>query len=104
MKQDTAVKCLSAIAHDGRLSVMRRLIKAGPAGMASGELAAVEKIKTTTASAQLLVLANTDLVTSKRDGKQIIYSANFKTFQSLITFLMEDCCAGSTDGGSSCGT
>ena len=94
MNQDTAIQALSAIAHDGRLSLMRRLIQCGPGGMNSGALAKAAQIKPTTASAQLLVLANTGLVTSKRDGKQIIYAANFTQFQSLISFLMEDCCQG----------
>jgi len=94
MKQDYAVKCLAAIAHAGRLSLMRRLIQAGPAGLSSGDLAKAENINSTTASAQLLVLSNTGLVSSKRHGKRIIYSAQYKRFQSLITFLIEDCCQG----------
>ena len=94
MKQDNAVRCLAAIAHDGRLSLIRRLIQAGPDGMASGDLAKAEQINSTTASAQLLVLANSGLVRSRRAGKQIIYSAQFERFQQLISFLMEDCCGG----------
>jgi len=98
MKQDVAIKCFAAIAHDGRLSLIRRLIKAGPTGMASGDLAKTEKIKTTTASAQLLVLANAGLIKSKREGKQVIYFADYRRFQQLTQFLMEDCCAGWGNG------
>jgi len=98
MKQDEAVRCLAAIAHDGRLSLVRRLIKAGPSGMASGDLAKAEKINNTTASAQLLVLSNSGLVSSRRAGKQIFYSAEYNRFQGLITFLMEDCCQGMCGG------
>lgn len=76
---------------------MRRLIKAGPSGMASGDLAAAEKINATTASAQLLVLSNTGLVNSQRKGKQVIYCAHYTRFQQIISFLMEDCCAGSAN-------
>lgn len=97
MKQSSAIKCLSAIAHDGRLSLMRRLIVAGPIGMASGALAAAEGMNATTTSAQLLVLANSGLVSSQRDGKQVIYRADFQRFQSLITFMMEDCCTGTVE-------
>lgn len=95
MNQAIAIKCLAAIAHDGRLSIMRRLIKAGPRGMASGDLAKAEKINATTASAQLLVLSNTGLVSANRIGKRVIYQARYDSFQQLISFLMEDCCAGS---------
>lgn len=96
MKQASAIKCLSAIAHDGRLSLMRRLIKAGPGGMSSGALAGAEKINASTASAQLLVLSNSGLVSAERRGKQMIYCAHYAKFQALASFLMEDCCAGAT--------
>ncbi|MEP3892043.1 MAG: transcriptional regulator [Hellea sp.] len=102
MKQASAIKCLSAIAHEGRLSLMRRLIVAGPSGMASGALAAAEDINATTTSAQLLVLANTGLVNSKRNGKQVIYHANFQRFQDLIAFMMEDCCTGADEKSGAC--
>lgn len=98
MNQGNAIQCLASIAHDGRLSLMRRLIQAGPAGMASGELAKAENLNNTTASAQLLVLLNAGLVQSKREGKRIIYSAQYDRFQQLITFLMKDCCGGMCDG------
>ena len=38
METDIAVRKLSALAHEGRLSVFRALVKAGPGGMAAGEL------------------------------------------------------------------
>jgi predicted transcriptional regulator len=94
MNQSNAIKCFSAIAHDGRLSLIKRLIKAGPSGMASGDLAKAEGVNTTTASAQLLVLANSGLVSSTRQGKQIIYAAQYDRFQHLANFLMTECCAG----------
>jgi len=62
--------------------------------MASGDLAKAESINNTTASAQLLVLANAGLVYTRRDGKRVIYFAQYDRFQELATFLMEDCCLG----------
>lgn len=94
MNQSSAIKCLTAIAHDGRLSLIRRLIKAGPSGLSSGDLAAAENINASTASAQLLVLLNSGLVSANRSGKQMIYHAHYDRFQRLISFLMEECCAG----------
>ncbi len=97
MDQSSAIQCLTAISHNGRLSLMRRLIKAGSSGMSSGDLAAAENINASTASAQLLVLSNSGLVSATRNGKQMIYHAHFNRFQKLISFLMEDCCAGERD-------
>ncbi len=97
MKLNKAVKTLSALAHEGRLSLMRRLIQAGPESLTAGELAQFSNISPTTASGQLLVLANADLVTSQRQGRHIFYYANFRQFGQLTNFLTEDCCAGRQD-------
>lgn len=97
MEQPSAIQCLTAIAHDGRLSLVRRLIQCGPPGMSSGDLAKAENINASTASAQLLVLSNSGLVRSHRRGKRMIYVAEFDRFQRLISFLMEDCCTGVRD-------
>ena len=39
MESKTAVACLSALAHGGRLKAFRLLVQAGPSGLAAGELA-----------------------------------------------------------------
>lgn len=88
---------LSAIAHDGRLSLIRRLIQAGPEGMSAGDIARFAKIGATTASAQLLVLTNAGLVTSERRGRQVVYSARYDRMRDLLQFLMLDCCANRPD-------
>ena len=93
MKDNSAVKSLSAMSHLGRLKLLRLLIQAGDMGIRSGDLAKHAKIGATTASAQLLVLANADLVFSKRDGREISYFANYPVLGNLMAFLMHDCCA-----------
>ena len=50
-----------------------------------------------TLSAQLNILSQSGLVTGQRQGRSIIYSANFDAISGLIVFLMEDCCEGRTD-------
>jgi DNA-binding transcriptional ArsR family regulator len=39
MKITAAVDSLSALAHEGRLAVFKMLVKAGPEGIAAGEIA-----------------------------------------------------------------
>ena len=89
-----SVKMLSALAHEGRLTLLRLLIQKGPEGLAAGELARRATIGATTASAQLLVLSNTGLVHSRRAGRQVIYAANFAAMEGLLGFLLQDCCCG----------
>ena len=92
MDINNAVDTLSALAHEGRLVLVRLLIQAGPDGMNAGDLALRADIGPTTASAQLLVLKNAGLVQSQRRGRQMIYSASYNQMAALLGFLMEDCC------------
>ena len=92
MKQNDAIKMLSAIAHDGRLTLMRKLIQAGPDGVSAGDLARFAGIGATTASAQLLVLANAGLVRHERAGRGVTYYAEYDRMSGLLAFLMKDCC------------
>ncbi|MEM9743529.1 MAG: metalloregulator ArsR/SmtB family transcription factor [Pseudomonadota bacterium] len=94
LSEDRAVQALAAIAHNGRLRLLRALIQAGDHGIAAGQLAETAGINLTTASAQLLVLRNAGLVSKRRDGRQIIYRAHYRNLQALLSYLMFDCCAG----------
>ena len=89
-----AVGALSALAHAGRLEVFRLLVKSGSEGMAAGEIARTTGSLANTLSANLNLLAGAGLVTSRRDGRSIIYAADYDRMRSLLAFLMEDCCGG----------
>ena len=94
MDISNALGSLSALAHAGRLSVFRLLVKAGPAGLAAGEIARKLRTQANTMSAQLLVLSNAGLIRARRDGRSIIYAAKFEHMNTLIAFLTENCCGG----------
>ena len=94
MESETAVKRLSAIAQDARLAVFRALVKAGPDGMAAGDIARALGVAANTMSAQLLVLANAGLIRARRDGRSIIYAVDYDAMRDLLVFLTEDCCGG----------
>ena len=94
METTTASTALSALAHPGRLEVFRLLVRAGPEGMAAGEIARATGSLPNTLSANLNVLAGAGLATSRREGRSIIYAAGYDRMRELLAFLMEDCCAG----------
>ena len=89
-----AVKRLSALAQDARLEVFRLLVKAGPDGLAAGEIARSLETAPNTTSAQLLILSNAGLIRARRDGRSIIYSVDFSAMGELLVYLTEDCCGG----------
>ena len=94
METDTALRALSALAQEGRLAVFRLLMKAGPDGMAAGDIARKLDTAANTMSAQLLVLSNAGLVRARRDGRSIIYAVDFDRMSGLLVFLTRDCCGG----------
>lgn len=94
MNPDSAIKSLSALAHEARLAVFRLLVKAGPEGLSAGTISVMLGVAPNTLSAQLLALANAGLVKARRDGRWIIYAIDFDAMGALLLFLTEDCCGG----------
>ena len=97
MEPTPAVAALSALAHEGRLSIFRLLVQAGQDGVAAGDIARATGALPNTLSSNLHILSAAGLVTSRRDGRSIIYSAAYGQMRDLLAFLMEDCCAGSPE-------
>jgi DNA-binding transcriptional ArsR family regulator len=97
MQIPTAVSALSALAHPGRLDVFRLLVKAGPEGLAAGDIARATGSLANTLSTNLGILAAAGLVASRRDGRSIIYTAGYDQMRELLAFLMEDCCSGNPE-------
>lgn len=97
METSSAVVALSALAHPGRLEIFRLLVRAGDPGMAAGDIARATGSLANTLSANLNILSGAGLVQSRRDGRSIIYTAAYERMRDLLTFLMEDCCAGNAE-------
>ncbi|HEY4116164.1 MAG TPA: metalloregulator ArsR/SmtB family transcription factor [Rhizomicrobium sp.] len=97
MESTTAIRRLSALAQESRLEVFRLLVKAGPEGIAAGDISRACKTAANTTSAQLLVLSNAGLVRARRQGRSIIYAVDFDAMRDLLIYLTEDCCGGRTE-------
>lgn len=94
MDAPRAIEALAALAHPGRLSAFRLLVQAGEAGLSAGEVARATATVPQTLSGNLVVLSHAGLVSSRREGRSIIYAAKYERMRDLLAFLMEDCCAG----------
>ena len=97
MELKPAVTALSALAHEGRLAIFRLLVQAGVEGLPAGEIARRRDVLPNTLSASLNVLSHAGLISSRREGRSIIYTAEYAAMRELLAFLMEDCCAGSAE-------
>ncbi|MCA8883541.1 MAG: helix-turn-helix transcriptional regulator [Rhodobacteraceae bacterium] len=94
MDKTQAIAALSALSQPTRLDVFRLLVKAGDAGMLSGEIGAALDVRPNTMSANLSVLLGAGLVRNTRQGRSIRYHADMEGMRSLLAFLMQDCCGG----------
>jgi ArsR family transcriptional regulator len=87
------VAALGALAQESRLTIFRELVKRGPDGYTPGDLISKLEIPAPTLSFHLKELLRAQLVSSRREGRFLYYSANFDTMQGLIGFLTEKCCS-----------
>jgi DNA-binding transcriptional ArsR family regulator len=94
MESEQAILALAALAQSTRMSVFKLLVKCEPEGLAAGDIARMIAVPQNTMSAHLAILARADLVTSERKSRSIIYRANLAAFQTLTSFMVEDCCGG----------
>lgn len=84
---------LSALAQESRLRVFRLLVTAGPAGMPAGLIAEELAIPANTLSFHLSLLKNAGLVSVRREGRSLIYSAAYKHAKAVVDYLTENCCS-----------
>lgn len=94
MEINIAIKALTALAHETRLTIFRVLVQAGETGVSAGQLAKELSIPNATLSFHLKELTNAELVIARPESRFIYYSANFETMNGLIGYLTENCCAG----------
>lgn len=95
MESSDVVAALGALAQETRLAAFRTLVEAGPEGVPAGQLAERLGVAPPTLSFHLATLTQAGLVTATRNGRSIVYAADFAAMNRLVGFLTENCCAGS---------
>ena len=97
MDKKGTLNALAALGQETRLDVFRLLVRAGPEGVAAGEIATRLDTVQNTMSAHLKVLAHAGLIRPERDGRTVRYVADMTGFRDLLAYLMEDCCNGAPE-------
>jgi ArsR family transcriptional regulator, arsenate/arsenite/antimonite-responsive transcriptional repressor len=94
MEKTDAVTALAALAQDNRLDVFRLLVQAGPEGMTAGAIAEALDLQPNTLTFHFDRLRMAGLASVRREGRSMIYAAQFETMNALLGFLTENCCGG----------
>ena len=97
MDKNNSIEILTALSHSTRLDAFRLLVKTAPGGLPAGEIGKRLGVVQNTMSSHLAILERAGVVSSKRHGRSIEYSANFKAVRELLVFLMQDCCQGAPE-------
>jgi ArsR family transcriptional regulator, arsenate/arsenite/antimonite-responsive transcriptional repressor len=103
METTDTVAALSALAQEHRLAIFRLLVQAGPQGLPAGQVAEQLKLAPNTLTFHFDRLRLAGLVAVRREGRSMIYAAQFETMNALLGFLTENCCQGSPEQCASAG-
>jgi ArsR family transcriptional regulator, arsenate/arsenite/antimonite-responsive transcriptional repressor len=94
MKKNTVLDCLAALSQETRLDIFRLLVQAGPEGVAAGQIGERLEVALPTLSFHLNQLRQAGLIEAERNGRSIIYRADYDAMNGLLGYLTDNCCRG----------
>jgi ArsR family transcriptional regulator, arsenate/arsenite/antimonite-responsive transcriptional repressor len=98
MKKSDALTALAALAQESRLDVFRLLVRSGSAGLPAGCIGERLGLPATTLSFHLNQLRQAGLITFQRQGRSLIYAAEYAAMNDLLAYLTENCCQDDNTG------
>lgn len=98
MEKTDVIAALGALAQDSRLDIFRLLVQAGAAGVPAGQIGDRLGLPSATLSFHLNQLRQAGLVGFRREGRSLIYMAEYAAMNGLMAFLTENCCRGDPAG------
>ena len=92
MNNKIAANLLNILGSEIRLSIFRMLIQAGNKGLNPKYISDKLDIKPNKLSFHLKGLKDSNLINSNKNGRELLYQANYDNMQKLVDFLFENCC------------
>jgi ArsR family transcriptional regulator len=92
MDQKVATKRLAELGNDTRMSVFRLLVKAGPEGLAVGDIQQRLSMSGSTLSHHLHRLISVGLMRQQRDGRTLYCIVELDALNEVVNFLNAECC------------
>lgn len=92
VEKRNAVAALGALAQDTRLDLYRLLVTVGPEGLSAGVIADRLGVLPASLTFHLKELQHAGLISQRRLGRQLIYSAEYGAMNDLLAYLTENCC------------
>ena len=93
MELELVAKALKELGHTTRLTLYKRIVRAGMQGVAVGQLQEKLDIPGSTLSHHISSLASAGLICQRREGRTLYCVAQYKQLVGVINFLQQECCA-----------
>jgi len=93
MDINKALSAFGSLSQETRLKAFKLLVECGTNGCAACTLSNKLGVPQNTLSFHLSHLSNAGLITSRREGRSIIYTANYTNIQDLMRYMVENCCS-----------
>ena len=91
---ETVAGRLEALGNATRLEIYRLLVRAGPEGLAVGQIQAALGVPGSTLNHHLTRLLWVGLIGQERHGRRLICAANCEELNKILAFLQRECCEG----------
>jgi len=98
MEKSDAISALAALAQETRLDIFRMLVQTGTDGLPAGQIGERLGLPSATLSFHLNQLKQAGLITFRREGRSLIYAAEYAAMNGLLAYLTENCCQGDASG------
>ena len=95
--EKNAADAFAALGNRTRLGLVRLLVRAGPEGLAVGEIQARLKVPASTLAHHLATLSRAGLIAQARTGREVRTTAHYESLRGLGDFLFDACCRGVDD-------
>lgn len=92
MDIEIIAKALKELGHPTRLTIFKRLVKAGEQGIAVGVVQEELNIPGSTLSHHISSLASAGLIKQRREGRTLYCVVEYEKLLSVISFLQDECC------------
>lgn len=93
LAHEQAAQGFAAVGSEPRLKVLTALVRAGPGGLAVGDIQDKVGLPPSTLAHHLKFLASAGLIEQQRRGRTVINRAAFERIEALAGFLLYECCA-----------
>jgi len=90
---EEAAQGFAAVGSEPRLEVLLSLVRAGPEGLAVGEIQDRVDLPPSTLAHHLRFLAAAGLIEQVREGRIVRNRAAFGRIEGLADFLLRECCS-----------